>query len=62
MDVIARPPHGATFERRATRVNAPGPPGSLTEGVVEERGHQLVITAPPATTFAFETILRARKN
>jgi hypothetical protein len=60
MDVVAHPPHGATFERRASRVKAPGPPGSLTSGAIEERGYQLVITAPLATRFLFETTLRVR--
>jgi len=60
MDVIAHPPAGATFDRRAARVKAPGPPGSLTSGSVEERGYQLVITAPPATRFLFETTLRVK--
>ena len=62
MDVITRPPNGATFERRAASVKAPGPPGSLTSGSIEERGHQFVITAPPATRFLFETTLRARRE
>ncbi len=62
MDVITRPPHGATLERRTARVKAPGPPGSLTSGSIEERGYQLVITAPPATSFLFETTLRVRRE
>src|SRR5258708_25512719 len=60
MDVITQPPNGATFERRGASVKAPGPPGSLTSGSVEERGHQLVITAPPATKFVFEATLHAK--
>jgi hypothetical protein len=62
MDVITHPPAGATFERRAAHVKAPGPPGSLTSGSVEERGYQLVITVPPASKFVFETTLRARRE
>ncbi|HYS55953.1 MAG TPA: DUF4962 domain-containing protein [Thermoanaerobaculia bacterium] len=57
MEVIAHPPSGATFEMRPTLVKVPGLPGSLTEGPIEERGDQLVITAPPATKFEFETTL-----
>jgi len=62
MDVVARPPKGATFETRATTVNTPGRPGSLTTGPVEQRGHQLVITAPAATKFTFETVLRVKEK
>jgi hypothetical protein len=61
MDVTAHAPNGATFETRPTRVKVPGPPGSLTSGPVEERGDQLVITAPAATNFVFETTLRPKK-
>jgi len=62
MEVIARRPSGATFETRPTLVKVPGPPGSLTEGPTEERGDQLVITAPVATKFDFETTLRVKEK
>ena len=62
MEVIAHPPSGAAFEMRPTLVKVPGRPGSLTEGPTEERGDQLVITAPPATKLEFETILRVKEK
>jgi hypothetical protein len=62
MEVIVRRPSAATFETRPTLVKVPGRPGSLTEGPTEERGHQVVISAPPATRFTFETILRVKEK
>ncbi len=62
MEVIAHGPSGATIEMQPTLVKVPGRPGSLTEGPTEERGDQLVITAPPATKFEFETILRVKEK
>jgi hypothetical protein len=62
MEVISHPPSGATFEMRPTLVKVPGLPGSLTEGPTEERGDQLVITAPPATKFEFEMILLVKEK
>jgi hypothetical protein len=62
LKITAHPPRGSKFVTRPTSVNTPGRPGSLTEGPVEDRGYQLVITAPPATKFTFETILRAKEK
>ena len=62
MDVVSHPPSGSTFETRPTLVKVPGRPGSLEEGPTEERGDQLVITAPPARKFEFETILRVKEK
>jgi hypothetical protein len=62
MKITTHPPRGSKSVTRPTSVNTPGRPGSLTEGPVEDRGYQLVITAPAATKFAFQIILRAKEK
>lgn len=62
IEVAVRRPQGATFETATLYLTAPGRPGSIVEGVVEPRGHQLVVSAPPARRFDFRVVLRMRQS
>jgi hypothetical protein len=42
-----------------TRLTAPGRPGSITEGPVEERGYELQLETPAATHVVFRVELKA---
>jgi hypothetical protein len=43
-------PKGSRIEPGQTQIRAPGPPGSIEKGAVEQRGFELKITTPPATS------------
>lgn len=62
MEVAVRQPQGATFETTILYLTAPGRPGSIVEGAVEPRGHQLVVSAPPARRFDFRVVLRMPRS
>ena len=62
LEVRTKPPRGATHSTDVMRLTAPGRPGSIVGGPVEERGYQLVVTAPAATRVEAETFLRVRER
>lgn len=62
LEITSRPPEGTTYTTGAMSLTAPGRPGSIVEGAVEERGHQLVMTAPAATETEVLTVLRVKKT
>jgi hypothetical protein len=43
-------PKGSVIMPGETQIRAPGPPGSIEKGAVEQRGYELKITTPPATS------------
>ncbi len=43
-------PKGSRIEPGTTQLRTPGPPGSIEKGTVEERGYELKITTPAATS------------
>ena len=60
MEITPRDPKGAVHQTSSLRLTAPGRPGSIGEGAVEERGQQLVIKLPPAVRSTMETTLRVK--
>ncbi len=55
-------PKGSRIEPGTTQIRAPGPPGSIEKGAVEQRGFELKVTTPPATTtrMTVEMTVKAR--
>jgi hypothetical protein len=53
-------PKGLTVTTTAATVKAPGPPGSIEQGVDEPRGYVLRAVAPAAVTFRFDVTLEMR--
>lgn len=47
LSVSVQAPEGAQVTSGPTRLAAPGRPGSITTGTVEERGFELQVTSPP---------------
>jgi sugar phosphate permease len=43
-------PKGSVITPGETQIRAPGPPGSIEKGAVEQRGYELKIATPPATS------------
>jgi hypothetical protein len=43
-------PKDSRIEPGTTQIRAPGPPGSIEKGAVEQRGFELKVTTPPATS------------
>jgi sugar phosphate permease len=55
-------PEGSRIEPGTTQIRAPGPPGSIEKGAVEQRGFELKVTTPPATStrITMEMVVKAR--
>ena len=55
-------PKGSRIEPGPTQIRAPGPPGSIEKGAVEQRGFELKITTPPATStrMTVEMVVKTR--
>lgn len=47
LEIGVRAPAGSTVAAQPTRLMAPGRPGSITSGTLDERGHELEIATPP---------------
>ena len=60
--VTVASPASPRIEAAPTRLTAPGRPGSITEGSVDERGHHLVIHGVPATQHRFDVTLTIREG
>jgi hypothetical protein len=50
LDTTIEAPEGSRIESGTTQIRAPGPPGSIEKGTVEQRGFELKIATPPATS------------
>jgi hypothetical protein len=50
LDTTLVAPEGSRIEPGTTQIRAPGPPGSIEKGAVEQRGYELKIATPPATS------------
>ena len=55
-------PKGSVIEPGVTQIRAPGPPGSIEKGAVEQRGFELKVTTPPATStrMTVEMVVKTR--
>jgi hypothetical protein len=60
LDVAIDAPAAAHASTSATSVKAPGRPGSITEGAVDERGYELVLESAPAPKHTFDVRLTVR--
>jgi hypothetical protein len=50
LDTTIEAPKGSVIEPGETQIRAPGPPGSIEKGAVEQRGYELKIATPPAAS------------
>jgi len=57
-----RQPAAARAATGPTRVAAPGQPGAITTGAVEQRGHELRVESPEAVSHRFHVVLTVERT
>lgn len=62
LEVTVDAPAGSACRPQATRLKAPGRPGSIEHGTLEERGYELEVQSPPGTVARARFVLRARPD
>jgi hypothetical protein len=62
LDTTVKAPAGSRAETAVTQLRAPGQPGSIEKGAVEERGFELKVSAPAATATRLTTEMRLTRR